>query len=68
LVEAVPQAGEALRSLPLRVQVFRQGALCDDVTLWTDGGGAKLERRIDISLEPRRAALDRGLRGEKRGP
>lgn len=60
-IEAVPAAGAAGKSLPLRVQVLKDGALCDDTTLWTEGGGAKLERRVPVSLEPRRHTLDRGM-------
>lgn len=62
LVQASPSEAESVRSCGLRVRVLREdGVLCDDQTLWTEGGGAALVHTVSINLEPILEQLDRGL-------
>jgi hypothetical protein len=64
-VEAVPSEDDARFPCALRLRVFRDdGALCDDVTLWSAGGGLPVSGTIVGNLEPDRAFLDRGLGGD----
>ncbi len=61
-VQASPSAAEAAQSCGVRVRVIREdGALCDDQTIWTEGGGAVLAQAVRVSLDPVLERLDRGL-------
>jgi len=62
VVQASPSGDDSTRSCGLRVRVIREdGVLCDDQTLWTEGGGAALLQSVMVSLEPILEQLDRGL-------
>jgi hypothetical protein len=64
-VRATPAADEAAHSCAVRLRLFNsQGALCDDVTLWSQGGGRAVAGTVTLRLEPRLESLDRGL-GER---
>lgn len=60
-VEATPSPRDAADACALRIQVFRDGVLHEDATIWSDGGGAPLARRVEVDLRPARLRLDRGL-------
>jgi len=60
-VEATPTAEEAQHPCPLRVELYRDGALCADETVWSEGKGQKLARTVRLALQPKLETLDRGL-------
>ena len=61
LIQASPSSAEAARSCGLRVRVIREdGVLCDDQTLWSEGGAAVVQA-VWVSLAPILEQLDRGL-------
>jgi len=60
-VEGNPSSEDAARPCALRVQILRDGVVCDDQTIWSEGGGTKPAGSLDMSLEPRLRTLDRGL-------
>ncbi len=63
-VEGVPGPEDARHPCSLRVQMLRDGVLCDAATLWSAGGGARLSGEVELSLLPGLETLDRGL-GER---
>jgi len=64
-VEASPTAQDARHPCALRLRVYRDdGALCDEVTIWSGGGGEKVGGTISCSLEPKLNSVDRGLAEE----
>lgn len=60
-VEATPSPEEAVHPCALRVEIFRDGVLCDDQTLWSHGGGTRVVAVLTVQLTPRLRTLDRGL-------
>lgn len=60
-VEATPAPDEAVHPCALRVEVYRDGVLCDDHTLWSHGGGTRVVGVLTVQLTPRLRRLDRGL-------
>ena len=61
-IQASPSGQEADKPCGVRVRVVRaDGAICDDQTIWSEGGGALLAQTVDVSLEPVLERLDRGL-------
>lgn len=60
-VEATPAPEEAVHPCALRVEIFRDGVLCDDQTLWSHGGGTRVVAVLTVQLTPRLRTLDRGL-------
>ena len=64
-IQAVPSGDEGLRACGIRVRVFTaEGSLCDDQTVWSEGGGAVVAQALTVQLTPRLASGDRGL-GER---
>jgi len=64
-IEATPSIDAAQNPCALRVRLYRDdGALCDEATLWTEGGGAIVSSSVVLSLSPQRESVDRGL-GER---
>ena len=60
-VEATPSSRDAADACALRIQVYRDGVIYEDATVWSEGRGAPLARRIAVDLQPDRLRLDRGL-------
>jgi len=63
-IEASPSGNGATFPCALRIQIVNDnGTLCDEQTLWSEGGGAKISGKIRLRLTPQPAGLDRGLSG-----
>jgi hypothetical protein len=63
-VQATPAPDDARHPCALRVRLWRDdGALCDDKTVWSEGGGARVAGSVTCGLDPRPAPVDRGLGG-----
>ena len=60
-VEATPNAEDAAHPCGVRVQLFRDEAFCDEVTLWSGGDGLNVSGEVRLGLRPKLARLDRGL-------
>ena len=66
-VQATPAPADARHTCALRLRLFTaDGAMCDDVTLWSEGGGQNVAGTVTLGLHPRLRTLDRGL--GKEGP
>jgi hypothetical protein len=61
LIEATPDPVAARMLCALRVEILREGTVFADQTLWSAGGGAPIQRRVDMKLKPALRTLDRGL-------
>jgi hypothetical protein len=64
-IQAVPAPEQALHPSALRVQLIRDEVLCDETTLWSPGGGARVSGEAVLHTSPNLQTLDRGL-GEGR--